>query len=137
MESSKIKRLILLIIAVFIISLIFTLIDTYPWDLSSYDLGKSTGLMMRHLLKVLVMLGLMTVIIRTFKIERLDLLILILFLSSLFFTVVTSYPWNFSSFEFGKLAGKMFVRMIENLLTLGLIYLIIKRFKLDPNRIND
>jgi hypothetical protein len=137
MENSKIKRLISLIFVVFIVSLVFTLVDSYPWNLSSYDLGKSTGLMMRHLIKILVMLALIMLIIRTFRIERLDLLILILLLSSFIFTIASSNPWNLSSFEFGKLAGKMFARMIENLLTLGLIYLSIKRFKLDPNRIND
>jgi len=92
---------------------------------------------MRHLFEVFVMLGLMMLLIRTFKIKRLGLLILILFLFSLFFTIGTNYPWNLSSFEFGKLTGQMFGKLIKNLLTLGIIYLSIKRFKLDSTGIND
>ena len=130
MNSSKIKSGILVIMTIFVVSFIFTLIDTYPWNMSSYDLGKSTGQVFRHLFQVVIMLALMVVVIRNFQIERPILLFLTIFLFSFAFTVANSYPWNFSSYELGQLTGQLFKKMITNLFTLGMIFLTIKRFRL-------
>jgi len=130
MDSSKIKAVILMIMTIFVVSFIFTLIDTYPWNMSSYDLGESTGQLFRHLFQVVIMLALMVVVIRNFQIERPILLFLTIFLFSVAFAMATSYPWNFSSFEFGQLTGQMFRKMTKNLFTLGMIFLTIRHFKL-------
>ena len=131
MERSKIKRMILVIVSVFIISVVFTLLGNYPWEMSSFDLGKSTGLMMKSLIKVLVLLSVMAFLIRTFNIEKLIYLFITVFIFSLIITLVDNYPWDMSSYDLGKLAGLMLRRLVENLFIIGMIVLTINRFKLN------
>lgn len=55
--KSKIKKIVYLFIAIFALSVVFTLIDEYPFRNSAYDLGKSTGIVFRHMLKNFGFLG--------------------------------------------------------------------------------
>ena len=67
MEVSKTQRIVILTIAVFVISLIYALIDAYPYIHSPYNLGFITGKMFIHLIKVAGVLALIFLVIRTAK----------------------------------------------------------------------
>ena len=67
MTNNKIWNLVIVIIAVFLLSFIYALIDHYPIYSSSYDIGKSTGLVFKQMIKILGMLGLIILVIRFYK----------------------------------------------------------------------
>lgn len=135
MKDNKIKRLVSLILSVFLISLIFTLIDSYPWNKSAYDLGHSTGLMMRHLIEILAMFGMMILIVNTFKIEKLILLILTAFCIVFTISLFASYPWdNMSSYDFGRSVGHIFSQAIKIIILLGWLVSKSKLFRLENNK---
>jgi hypothetical protein len=57
MKATKTEKFILIMVCLLIISAIAALIES-PADISAYDLGKSTGIMLRHLLKLFGTIGL-------------------------------------------------------------------------------
>ena len=67
MESNKVKKVIILIIVVFVVSLLYTIVDTYPWNITSYDMGRYTGIIFKHIIKVLGLTGLFILLIRNSK----------------------------------------------------------------------
>ena len=58
LKNSKIKRFILIMLLLLILSFIFTLLDAYPTNNSVYDLAYSTGQMIGNLLKIMGTLAL-------------------------------------------------------------------------------
>lgn len=66
-KNNRISRLITVVIAIFILSFLYSLIDNYPNYNSAFDFGKSTGEMFGHMLKILGMIVLMTLTFRCFK----------------------------------------------------------------------
>lgn len=67
MESSKITKMIIVLITVFILSFIYAVIDSFPTFSSAYDLGKTTGQTFKNMIKILGMLGLVVFVFRYFK----------------------------------------------------------------------
>ena len=53
----KTKRLIITMIALFVLSFIFTLTDSYPSHNPAFELGYSSGQMFRNILKILGVLA--------------------------------------------------------------------------------
>jgi hypothetical protein len=67
MENSKIKKMILMIALILLISFIYTMVDTYPWKISTYNIGRYTGIMFKHLIKVLGLIVLIVLFIKNYK----------------------------------------------------------------------
>lgn len=65
--NSKLKKAIILLIASFVLSFIFAIVDSYPNYSSAYDLGVLTGEMLKHLAKILAVLGLGALVFVFFK----------------------------------------------------------------------
>ncbi len=66
MKDSKFARFALLILAIFVISIVFTIIDNGSYT-SAFDAGKAAGQTMRHFLKIAFTLGLIVLMYRLFK----------------------------------------------------------------------
>jgi len=66
MKDSKLVRFSLFIIAIFVISVIFTIIDNSSYT-SAFEAGKATGETMRHFLKISFTLGLIVLMYRLFR----------------------------------------------------------------------
>lgn len=64
---SKVTKAIILLIALFILSFIFAIVDSYPNYSSAYDLGYITGAMIKQLVKILGIFGLVVLAFRFFK----------------------------------------------------------------------
>ena len=67
MKESKFVRLVLLIVVVFIFSFVFAVIDNGYSNISSFELGKATGQIMKHFLKNLGIFALIVLMFRLFK----------------------------------------------------------------------
>jgi len=67
MKESKFVRVLLLIVVVFIFSFVFAVIDNGYSNISSFELGKATGQMMKYFLKNLGILALIVLTYRLFK----------------------------------------------------------------------
>jgi 1,4-dihydroxy-2-naphthoate octaprenyltransferase len=65
--SIKITRAIIFLFALFVLALTFTLIENYPTFHSAYDYGYYTGVIFRHMLKILGSLALFILAFRLFK----------------------------------------------------------------------
>ncbi len=70
-KNSKVLRLVIIVIAIFFLSFLYTLIDNYPNYDSVFDFGKSTGQVFGQMLKILGLLGLIVLSFRYFKKELL------------------------------------------------------------------
>ncbi len=66
MKDGKFARFALLILAVFVISIVFTIIDDGLYS-SAFEAGKAAGQTMRHFLKISFTLGLIVLMYRLFK----------------------------------------------------------------------
>lgn len=66
MKDSKFARFALLILAIFVISIVFTVIDNGSYT-SAFEAGKAVGQTMRHFLKIAFTLGLIVLMYRLFK----------------------------------------------------------------------
>jgi uncharacterized membrane protein len=67
MKESKLARLALLMVVVFIFSFVFAVIDNGYSNISSFELGKETAQMMKYFLKNLGILALIVLTYRLFK----------------------------------------------------------------------
>jgi len=67
MKESKFARFALFIFIMFVISLVFTLIDNGCSYTSSFEAGKAVGQTMRHFLRIAGMLALIILMYRLFK----------------------------------------------------------------------
>ena len=68
--NKKIVRVISLLLSVFVLSVIYALIDSDFSQISAFELGKLTGTIMRHFIKFIGILTLSVYIIRTFNINK-------------------------------------------------------------------
>ncbi|MEY1638440.1 hypothetical protein [Tenuifilum osseticum] len=66
MKGSKLVHFSLFILAIFVVSVIFTIIDNGTYT-SAFEAGKATGQTMRHFLKISFTLGLIVLMYRLFK----------------------------------------------------------------------
>ena len=64
---TKIERGIILFIALLLLAILFAIIENYPTQLSPYDFGVKTGVVLRHMLKLVGMLALISLAFRLFK----------------------------------------------------------------------
>jgi hypothetical protein len=128
MELNKFKRLLLLLSAIFVISLIFTLADTYTLNSTAYDLGYSVGQMMRRLFNILTMLVLFSFLIRTVKVENLLLFVVSFFIISLIFTLPYLPSKSLSPFDLGFSVGQMMKHSIKGLFSILLLFAAYKKF---------
>jgi hypothetical protein len=128
MELNKFKRLLLLLSAIFVISLIFTLADTYTLNSTAYDLGYSVGQMMRFLFNILTMLVLFSFLIRTVKVENLLLFVVSFFIISLIFTLPYLPSKSLSPFDLGFSVGQMMKHSIKGLFSILLLFAAYKKF---------
>lgn len=67
MKTIKIARLLYLLAAVFVMSFVFALINSKFSQISSYELGKLAGQIMRHSFKIIGILALSVLAIKTFN----------------------------------------------------------------------
>ena len=65
--DNKIKKFVMFLLLVFVVSLLYTIVDTYPWNTSAYDIGKITGILFKHLIKIFGLAGLVVLLIRYVK----------------------------------------------------------------------
>jgi hypothetical protein len=64
---TKIARGIILFFALLVLSIFFAYIENYPNQLSPYDFGAETGIVLRHMLEIIGMLALFALAFRLFK----------------------------------------------------------------------
>ncbi|MCZ4694604.1 hypothetical protein DWB61_06080 [Ancylomarina euxinus] len=65
--NNRISRLVNVVFALFILSIIYSLIDNYPNYNSAFAFGRSTGEMFGRLLKILGTIVLLALTVRSFK----------------------------------------------------------------------
>ena len=65
--KTKIARGIILFCALLVLSIFFAYIENYPNQLSPYDFGVKTGVVLRHMLKLVGLLALIALAFRLFK----------------------------------------------------------------------
>jgi hypothetical protein len=67
MKENKLVRFALFILAIFVISLLFTLLDGGLSSSSSFEAGKAVGQTMKHFMRIAGILALIVLMFRLFK----------------------------------------------------------------------
>lgn len=72
MTKKKFKNLMIFLLCMFIISVIYTVIDNHTNHSSAYTLGYSTGINFRHVIKLFGSLALILLAYRKFKTKEIN-----------------------------------------------------------------
>lgn len=142
MTKSNLTNLFLLLVTIFFLSIIFALFDSsvFTGNLTAYDagyvLGHSTGIFLKHMLRMTIALTaayLIFINLTKNRVTNFALLFLTVFLLSIIFSLFDSstFTGHMSAYDagyaMGSSAGIIFRHMLNMLGTLFFAYLLLRR----------